>query len=74
MATSANHITETHEQIEYEQGFLMENCVACGVETVRDKKGNTLGLTFSTEDTHTDDQRKPPLSEQGRSRTKSVGA
>jgi hypothetical protein len=62
----------------------MENCVPCGAEAVLhfsnlpvgvkfDKKGNTLGLTISTEDTHTDEQRKPPLSELGKSHAKSAG-
>ena len=63
MAASATSQIKTHEQIEYEQGLLMENC-ACG-----DKKGNPLGLT---EATYADEQRKPPLSAPGRSRTKSA--
>ncbi len=78
MATSATHQSQTHEQIEYEQGFLVEDCVPCGAEAVPvcvkfDKKGNTLELTIATEDTHADEQRKPPLSEPGRSYAKSAG-
>jgi hypothetical protein len=64
MAASATSQISTHEQIEYEQGLLLENHVPGG-----DRKGHTLGLT---EDIYADEQRKPPLSAQGRSRTKSA--
>lgn len=85
MATSAAHQSKTHEQVEYEQGFLVDNCVPCGAEPVLhfsnvpvctkiDKRSTTPEQTISTEDTHTSEQRKPLLSEHGRSRTKSAGA
>jgi hypothetical protein len=62
MAASATSQIKTHEQIEYEQGLLLENCVPYGAMS-------TLGLT---EDIYADEHRKPPLSEQTESRTKSA--
>ena len=63
MAASATPQTRTHEQIEYEQGLLLENCVPFDV-----KKGAAPGLTNG----HTDERRKPPLIAQGRSRAKTA--
>ena len=63
MATSATLQNKTHEQIEYEQGFILENW------TTLDK---LRGLTASSEDPNRDDQRKPPLSVKIESRAKSA--
>jgi len=64
MAPSAAPQTKTFEQIEYEQGFFLENYGPYG-----DAQYITLGLT---EDKYAEEQRKLPLSEQGANRTKSA--
>ena len=66
MATSATLQNKTHEQIEYEQGFLLENWTPLG------SKLRARDLTPFPDDPSCDDQRKPPLSVKIESRTKSA--
>ena len=51
MAQSAIHPSQTHEQIEYELGFLITTCVPSG------EKDTTPAPSLSNDDIH----RKPPL-------------
>jgi hypothetical protein len=66
MATSATLQNKTHEQIEYEEGFLLESWAPRGNQLL------SRVLTPSSEVSNRDDQRKPPLSAKAESRTKSA--
>ena len=64
MAALATPQIKTHEQIEYEQGLLLENCAPDD-----DKTAYPLGVT---RDIPAREQRKPLLSAQGGNRTTSA--
>jgi len=67
MAPSANPKTSSHEQVEYELGFLIDNGAA-GLEAVY----HTPKVSIPTPDPPVQ-QRKPPLSEPAKTYAKAMG-